>query len=50
VNWKDRNRADAMVWPPVRNEGKVPCDSPSQEDDFLERINWVSTSCILVGL
>ncbi len=47
---KGGNRADTIVWHPVRSEGKVPCDSPSHEDDFLERINWVFTSCILVGV
>ncbi len=30
-----------MLWQPVRNEGRVPCDGPSQEDDFLERIKAV---------
>jgi hypothetical protein len=41
VNWKDGNRADAIVWHPVRNEGRVPCDGPSHEDDFLERTKAV---------
>ncbi len=26
------------MWHPVRNEGRLPCDGPTHEDDFLETI------------